>query len=166
MSNINFLRILGFAWASPVTFFGLLYVLAFMALKWYKFDAVHGDALVWTLDKNAAPGWLLAAWAGWGGHAIGNVVVMSSQPLLDKKTQTTLRHEQEHVRQCMTLGVFQPIVYALSYLALMTCRYSNPYYDNPFEVDARRAAGQPIDVVGMVDKLMAEGKLKRPSQKK
>lgn len=157
MSKI-LLRVLGFAWALPLTVAGALYATLFTLFGWYKRLSPRGNAFVWQLVPEIAPTWLNDAWKHWGGHAIGNVVVMKYDPDGDRG-RITLRHEQEHVRQCMVLGIFQPIVYAASYLALMTCRHAHPYYDNPFEIDARRAAGQIVDVVGVVKKAYAEGKL-------
>lgn len=144
------LRYLKFAWAFPVTFFGLVYALLFWALKWHSWRGIHGDALVWTVNPTA-PAWLQSLWKDWAGHAIGNVVVLRNNELINS---TTLTHEQKHVDQCMRLGIFQPIVYAMSYLAIkFGCPGSHPYYDSPFEIDARRAAGQIVDVVGALKKL-------------
>lgn len=145
------LKYLQFAWAFPVTFFGLIYALVFWKLGWHKYHGVYGDALVWTVDLDKAPKWLLDLWKGWAGHAVGNVVVLSKE---DYITGNTLVHEQKHVDQVMRLGIFQPIVYAINLLAIRVgCPGSSPYFTNPFEVDARRAAGQLVDVEGAMKKL-------------
>ena len=139
-------NVLGWMWASPVTLPGLTYAGLFGALKWYRWHGVEGNALVWVMDEDKAPSWLLGLWKKWAGHAIGNVVVLTKSPVDNK---TTLVHEQRHVLQCMRLGVFQPLIYGLSMLAIkLGCPNSDPYYDCPFEIDARRAAGQVVDVVG------------------
>jgi len=151
------LRIIGIAWAAPVTVFGLLYVLLFSLFGWYKFLGSRGDALVWTIDK--PPSFLDKMWTRWAGQTIGNVIVMKADVETDKG-KIVLRHEQEHVHQCMVLGVFQPIIYGIAYLGLCCCRSAHPYYDNPFEVDARRAAGQIVDVIGVLRRAVAEGKIK------
>ena len=150
------IRYLKFAWAFPVTFFGLIYSVLFWKLGWHKFRGVHGDALVWVVDDSKAPGWLMSLWKGWAGHAIGNVIVMRSE---DYAEGSTLVHEQKHVDQVMRLGVFQPIVYAINMLAIKVgCVGSDPYYSNPFEIDARRAAGQLVDVEGALKKLKEKAK--------
>ena len=69
-------KVLGYAWASPVTFFGLAYAGAFWAAGWYKWHGVRGDGLVWVLKMESAPKWLVNLWKSWAGHAIGNVVVL------------------------------------------------------------------------------------------
>lgn len=158
-------RIAGFVWAAPLTLLGLIYVHVFVLLRWYKRLGVFGDALVWQLVPEKAPAWLDKAWLRWGGHTIGNVVVVKHDLTTDRG-KLILRHEQEHVHQCMVLGVFQPILYALAYIGLMFCRYSHPYYDNPFEIDARRAAGQVVDVVGALKRAIAEGRIKPRSLKR
>jgi hypothetical protein len=142
-------KILGYAWASPVTGCGLLYVGLFTLLGWYDWHGVRGDALVWTVNEDV-PKWLCLAWQPWAGHAVGNVVVMRQIP---GDTSVILTHEQKHVDQCMRLGVFQPIIYLLSMVAIkFGCPGSDPYFSNPFEIDARRHAGQLIDVEGAVKK--------------
>lgn len=142
----RFLRILGFAWAWPVTMWALMYVGIFNLFGWYKHLGVRGDSLVWVCDLSAMPKWLAKLWAGWAGHTIGNVVVLRDEPDTDRM-KTVLVHEQEHVRQYMVLGVFMLPLYALSWLVIKVAfKRSHPYYSNPFEVEARRAADQTVDV--------------------
>lgn len=154
-------RVLGYIWTAPLTVLAFVYVTLFTFLGWYKRIGTFGDALVWQPQLEKAPAWLVKAWKGWGGHAIGNVVVIKHDPMSDR-FKVTLRHEQEHVRQCMVLGLFQPVIYSIAWIGLYFCRHSHPYYDNPFEIDARRAAGQVIDVVGAVKRAAAEGRIKLP----
>lgn len=157
-------RVAGHIWAAPLTLLGLTYVTLFTLLGWYRRIGVHGDAIVWQPVAERTPGWLDKAWMKWGGHCIGQVVVVKYDLDTDRG-RTLLRHEQEHVHQCMVLGVFQPVLYGLAYLGLLFCRHSHPYYDNPFEIDARRAAGQVIDVIGTVKRAVADGRIKLPTKK-
>lgn len=144
----KFKAILGYFWASPITLAGLIYAGLFNLFRWYKFHGRDGEALVWLVNFDKSPRWLTRAWTGWAGHAIGNVVVMTRDP---KEDASTLVHEKKHVNQCMRLGIFQPIMYGLIMLAIkLGCTDSDPYYDNPFEIDARRHTGQLIDVVGVM----------------
>lgn len=138
-------------WASPVTFIGLVYALTFHAFKWYKFVGVKDGALVWLLNRDRAPTFLMKYWKNRAGHACGNVIVLRNTI---EQNPRTFKHELKHVDQVERLSVFQPIVYALSYLAIkFGCPGSNPYYSNPFEIDARRFAGQIIDIEGIDKKL-------------
>lgn len=153
-------RGLGYLWASPLTVLGVAYAFTFEVFRWYRWFGISDDAMVWIVDKGA-PSWLTWLWKGWGGHAIGNVVVLRSQPAGSESI--ILRHEKRHVEQCMKLGILQPLVYLINFLAIkIACPDSHPYYDNPMEIDARRAAGQVVDVIGVSkkisEKLKGEGK--------
>ena len=149
------LRALGFFWAAPITVAGLLYVLLFSKCGWYKYEGKFDAAYVWSVLPDKSPNWLSKLWKAWLGHTIGNVVVLN----VDMKStlgQVTLTHEQVHVRQCMIMGIFQPIAYALMMLVIkIACPLSSPYYSNPFEIDARRTAGQLIDVEGTLARVQA-----------
>ena len=139
---------LGYLWASPVTLVGLVYAAAFWGVKWYKLHGKDGDALVWLVDTEKSPGWLKKLWTGWAGHTIGNVVVLHVSP---ERFNEVLTHEKCHVDQCMRLGVFQPIMYGLSMVAIkLGCPGSDPYFDCPFEIDARRRAGEVVDMTSLI----------------
>ena len=154
------MRVVGYVWTAPVTLLALMYVLAFSALGWYKFVSVFGDALVWTVQQEKLPALLTGWWRRWGGHCFGNVVVLRVGADSDRG-KIILRHEQEHVRQFMILGIFWPLLYALNYLTIkLGCPSSHPYYDNSLEIDARRAAGQIIDVIGTVRRIQAANRAK------
>ena len=130
---------LGMLWASPLTIVSLLfYVLPFWALRWYQYCGWYDDAFVWKVNDKA-PNFLLSLWAGWGGHCCGNAIVLVKDP---ESLPVILRHEREHVFQCMTLGIFQPVLYALNMLTCVLTRGMSAYLDCTFERAARRAAGQ------------------------
>lgn len=149
-------KYLGYAWASPLTLLGVTYAGLFSAFGWYKWARVEGDALVWVASVQQCPLVVRSYWNGWAGHAVGNVIVMNEK-YLDK--QKYLMHEQKHVDQMMRLGIFQPIIYGLCYLGIrFGCPGSDPYYDNPFEIDARRSAGQIVDVIGIKNKILESKK--------
>lgn len=144
MFSSGFLKILGYAWASPVTLLGFMYVAAFWAMGWYEWEGFEEDAAVWRVNHQESPGWLKKYWQRWGGHAIGNVVVLKRTI---EESGSTLDHELRHVAQVMRMGIFQPIVYGINMVAMRWgCPGTDPYYYNPFEVDARRAAGQKIEI--------------------
>ncbi len=152
-------QVVGYVWASPLTVLGLIYANLFTLLGWYKYAGTFGDALVWRLVSEKAPAWIDKVWLSWDGHAIGQVVVL--KPELDSnRWKIVLRHEQEHVHQQMVLGIFQPVLYGLASLGLRFCKHSHHYFDNPFEIDARRAAGQVVDVIGALKRAAELGKIK------
>lgn len=158
MSKVK--RVLGVIWASPITLVcSLFYALPFLAMGWYKSEGIIGDAWVLTTVENKLPGLLKKYWSKWAGHAMGNLVVLKKFDPSSRQSVTTLTHEMCHVHQCMLLGVFQPILYGACILAGNVLQKFmgeyDAYYDNPFEIHARRTAGQVIDVVGYVKKLKA-----------
>ena len=155
-------RTLGWAWALPLTLIGFLYVTLFSLLGWYRSRGLRGDALTYELTEKV-PLWLTKAWHRWSGHTIGNVVVLNTN-VDTHRGRIVLRHEQEHVRQSMVLGVFLPVLYLIAYVGLKFCKHAHPYYDNPFEIDARRAAGQVVDVIGTLRRAIAEGRIKVPKK--
>lgn len=151
MHMSKLLKTLKLVWASPVTLVGLVYAASFGAIGWYKYVGVKEGALVWLLDHTKAPTFLMKYWKNRAGHACGNVIVLRNT--IDQNPRT-FKHELKHVDQVERLGVFQPIVYVISTLAIkFGCPGSSPYYSNPFEIDARRHAGQIIDIEGIDKKL-------------
>ncbi len=154
-------RILGFIWASPLTLFGLIYATLFTGLGWYRRTGTFGDALVWNAVPDKVPKWVTRTLLWWGGHSVGNVVVMMAHPKSDRG-KIVLRHEQEHVRQTMVLGVFQPILYSIMSACIrIACPHSHHHYSNPFEIEARRAAGQVVDVEGTLKRLQELARTRR-----
>lgn len=150
-------RVLGYAWASPATLFGLFYVTAFTVAGWYRWYGVRGDALVWLVNADRCPAWLTKPWLKWGGHTLGQVVVLKYNTGT-YRGKALLVHETEHVHQFMKLGVFQPIMYALIYVSIkLCCESADPFLDHSFEVSARRRAGQVVDVIGALVKMKTEG---------
>jgi hypothetical protein len=143
----SILRTLGRLWSFPVSIFGFIYMLLFWAFRWYSWGGIHDGCPVWYLNIEKAPLWLIRTWKGWGGHTIGITIAMHSPP---QYAPTVLRHEQEHVMQCMRLGIFQPIIYLLMLLAGKVLRNVDSYQANTFEIDARLAAGQPVEPVSKV----------------
>jgi hypothetical protein len=162
MSTVT--RFAGFLWAAPLTLLGIIYASVFTLLGWYTRTGTYGDALVWNLDAEAAPKWVTRRWLKYGGHTCGNVAVLVDS-IKTKRGTVMLRHQQEHVRQFMVFGIFQPIIYTIASFGLLFCRHAHPHYDNPFEIDARRASGRVIDVIGALQRAVAEGKYKVPAKK-
>lgn len=161
---LRFTRLLGFAWAAPITLIGFLYVTLLSLVGWYRRAGTFGDALVWVVDTSRCPGWVYRRIHACG-QTFGNVVVMLAAPSTDRG-KVMVRHVQEHVHQCMVLGVFQPLLYSLVWVGLTFSRHAHPYYDNPFEIDARRGADQVVDIIGALRKLKAAGKLEQLGSKR
>ena len=151
----NFLSI---AWASPMTFLGLVLVCLPHAMGWYKYTGIKGLALTFSVNYRELPKDLQRRWQNKRAHTLGNVVVLNCDQF-HESGRAVLAHELEHVRQYGILGIFFPLVYLVVWLAIATvCKLSNPRYSHAFEIEARRAAGQVVDVEGLIKKLKASKK--------
>lgn len=152
------LKILGLIWALPTTMVGLLYVLAYWSFDLCTYDGIHGDALVWSIDDDRLPSWLALRWRTSSGWTLGNIVVLHADITTDRGRMVLL-HEQEHVRQCSVLGMFYPFAYVFMWVMIrLVCPRSDAFYSHPFEVEARRAAHQVIDVEGTVRRIQQRAK--------
>ena len=126
-------RVLTYCWALPNTLLGLFFV----PVVWFTGGRVcllegvieiHGRAVAWVL-RHAVPlhGGALAI-------TIGHVVLGRDARALARSRA----HERVHVQQYETWGpLFVPAYLVHGLLAYW--RGGHPYWDNPFERDARRA---------------------------
>lgn len=151
-------RLLMFCWAFPATLVGFVFAaLLDVILGWCTYLGKKGDALVWCINDRA-PLWVSGALGWHNALVIGNVVVLRHF-IDDERSAMLLRHEQEHVLQWMMYGPFMLPAYVGCWLVLLVARHAHHVYDHPMEIDARRAAGQIIDVVGALKRLAEQGKL-------
>jgi len=155
----NLVRWIGRAWAAPVTLLGLLYAWLFASAGWYDYVGLFDEAIVWELNAKKAPWWLCGHWRCWSVHVVGQVVVLKVKHTTERG-KIALKHGQAHVHQFTTLGILQPVCYALAWLLLQDCQNVHPSYDNIFEIDARRAAGQVVDITGVLKRALAAGYIK------
>lgn len=148
---------LGIAWASPATLVCLLVATLLCFTGWVEWFGRVGDALVWR-KTTGAPRWTTWFWFGHHAWVMGNCVVFSvwhgdETGVRGQAWHHTIRHQQEHVSQWMRLGPFTPILWFASWLTLAFSRHAHPHFDHPMEIDARRAAGQTVDVIGTLKSL-------------
>ena len=141
---LNWLTPLMLSWA---------YVLFALIPGWIRFYRYAGK-LTWAFDlqDEKIDSWYTRAWAGWGGFGAMSIVILRDRPDQVPRYGVTLAHECRHSMQIWVLGLLQPILYVLiSAVLLATAKLGltpsvHPYLDNPFERDARRAAGQQVDI--------------------
>lgn len=134
------INVLKFLNALPVSIFGFLYLLLFchhhrvyeINFPYFEF---HVDMTSWTYRY---------LWhKRWSGVSIGSVIIINP---FYQSAQTRL-HERRHSDQVFLFGVLQPILYVLSTLVIYLFFWNlHAYLDNPFERDARRHAGQQVDI--------------------
>ncbi len=127
------MRTLAYLWALPNTLLSVPFVLAAL-LSGGRVRLVegvlevHGRAIAW-LFRRAVP-----LPGGAAAMTLGHMVLGRDAAALERCRV----HEQAHVRQYETWGpFFLPAYFIASLFAYL--RGGNPYWDNPFERDARRA---------------------------
>lgn len=129
------LFVAGYLWALPFTVFGFLAALVSLSKPY----AVKDGAVLC----------LAGTWFGWAlrkgnfaaqTHA-GVIFTTTVLDLADEVDARLIRHELVHFRQCRVFGVFQPILYMLA-SALLFVMGKRAYWDNPFEIEARKEAGR------------------------
>lgn len=141
------LRVIQFFWVLPLTVIvWLLYILPLWLLaRDYRFVRVLEPGIIMlelvNIDVSA---WHTRLWRDWGGVGLPCAVLLRARYATDPKL---IRHELEHCYQLFRWGIFQPIIYVFTSLFIYFFVPSkHPYYDNPFERQARRVAGQVVDI--------------------
>lgn len=148
----RFWLVLGMLWCSPITILGGISAGLCSLLGWIDYSGWIGHAWFFVINKERMPKFLIHAMKN-DGHCIGNIILMKQLPNVSKQTQITASHELARAEQYMRLGIIFPLAYEFCSIVNKIGCPRNDFYDNPFEIDARRAAGQIIDVSGMVKKL-------------
>lgn len=127
-------------WASPVSLTCFLfYILPCWGMGWYRYHGKFDTA--WVFLHADMPKWLSDLWSHWRGQCVGNCIVLKEDPRTSPKALQLLVHELAHTRQIMTWGILQPIFYVLANIATLMAG-EDTYPRNPFEIAARRAAGE------------------------
>lgn len=140
-------KLMGFCWLLPVT---LLFWVFYLLPLWYRDFRFRGwvGFGVARFELQSQHSWYAKLWRDWAGFA-GPCCILHRRGLTGRQLTRTLQHEYRHCMQQLLFGpLFYP-VYALCSVAIWV--YSSAvdddyhaYLDNPFERDARRAAGQPV----------------------
>jgi len=142
----SFLFLLGWLWLLPISILGL--ALGFLLLVMRQIERVKrctDGTIIWDL---ADYGWFFREAfydRGWAGFSFGcHIFVKDMQ---EARLARTVEHETRHCYQQYVFGVFFYPVYLLhSVWVWLFQRKKHSYYDNWFEIDARRAAGQLINI--------------------
>jgi hypothetical protein len=157
------LLVLGYLWSAPLGLVGLFAALLFWAIGWgrpalWRDKATTGKLTVRTLGwfwVVEARGWLARRLAarGWAAFTLGWTIFVWRELPGGDDDDALLAHESEHVCQALRWGLLFWPAY-LSCWAALSVWYTakgvdfpeDPfrlaYHRNPFEVGARRAAGQ------------------------
>jgi len=140
------LGILGNLWALPLNALVWIYLLI-LKLKGQIEEIKRGPYLTLVVDlQNDA--WLCRTQyeeKGWAGNALGNCAFVIDDD--GERWERTVKHENRHCLQTLLFGILMPVLYyGASVFIWVFLRALHSYYDNPFETDARKAAGQPAKI--------------------
>jgi hypothetical protein len=148
-SEGKFWRIVGIIWLSPATILVWLFYVIPTWLIWRDLVFVGWAQLGIAEFRLASKGlerWhvrLWRDWAGWSGPCVFITKELAGAPVAI--TDRTRRHEIRHCVQQFLFGVlFYPVYLLASVFIWLVLRTLHAYLDNPFERDARKAAGQPV----------------------
>jgi hypothetical protein len=141
------LKFLGHIWMLPNAFFTVLWLWLPCILGWIKFKVIGKNCFIFVAvgDKFFAK-WLMRSWAGFAPG--GPFIILRGDYVYQWRTNDrwrTILHEQRHVQQQMVTGIFHfPIYFLMSCFIWLFLKSKHAYYDNWFEIDARREAGQRV----------------------
>lgn len=146
------LKLIGFVWLSPMTIIiWTFYVLPAWALGWIKVGSCSEFLIAHFVVNQKASNWYTKAWKDWGGWSGPCVVITKKDQDLSDSFRRTLLHETRHCLQQFLFGALHYPLYILISVVLFpisktVAKNLHPYLDNPFERDARKAAGQMVSI--------------------
>ena len=142
------LRIFQFLWVLPVTilvwlFYILPIWLIFRGIEFIGWAEPFVAEFQLTRD-GLVPPWYAKLWRDWGGWA-GPCVFIRRRLVAATRLGRVRVHELTHVHQQFRWGIFFNVAYLGSSVWIWLFKKNqHSYYDNFFEVAARRAAGQTV----------------------
>jgi len=149
------LETLGFIWSLPAFILcWTFYILPLMMFREVKYQGKL-STFVWEFSNPINPtSWydkLWARWAGWSGPSI--VIIHKDVYASPRQLEIVRKHELKHSEDQLKWGVFfYPAYFVASGWIGFTNMFKKRdnkkhiYLSNPFEMAARKAAGQLVDV--------------------
>lgn len=125
-------RLVRYLWSAPTTLLGL--AASFASLTTPR---LAGSILLSVSDRGFAS-WFLTR-RGYCALTLGHAVIVTPGAPFD-----VIDHEMVHVRQAERWGPFFLPAY-LAAMIVVRFRGGNPYWDNPFEAEAREVASAGLD---------------------
>lgn len=117
-------RLAALAWSSPTTLLGIAASLASGVLP------RASDGILIATSARGFARWFLAR-RGYCAITLGHLVILTPDA-----PPSVIEHEKVHVSQCELWGPFFVPAY-LAAMIMVRARGGNPYWDNPFEAQAR-----------------------------
>jgi hypothetical protein len=143
-----FLTILGIIWTSPaIILVWLLYIIPLIVFRSIWFRSWYNYTPVFQLVNDDS--WYAKLWRDWYGWSGPWVILIKDLPGPEdgRCVSRTLSHEYRHWVQQMILGLLFYLVYILNSIYVwLFCKDKHAYLDNFFERDARKVAGQHVDI--------------------
>jgi len=149
------LEILGFIWLLPFTLLmWLLYILPLILFKEVKYVR-KASTFVWEFSNPIDPtSWYDKLWARWGGWSGPCVIILHEDMYKSAfRLEMVRKHELRHCKDQFKWGVFFYPAYIVAsawigFTNLFKKRENKKhiYLFNPFEMAARKDAGQIVDV--------------------
>lgn len=147
MRNVGIL--LGTIWQLPWTILcWLFYILPIWGLGWIEYIEFVDFLVVGFRVKKGS--WIAKYWKDWLGWGGPNVIMVRWDVVdLNGGTEArTIKHELRHVYQGLVFGILLNPVYIVCSIFIYFFQLErHAYLDNPFERDARRYAGQQVDLM-------------------
>ncbi len=141
------LTVLGILWASPITIFGFLKILADIILGHYTFLGIRDNAFIFEFTPKVDKSFyfhLLSFWCNKDAVVYGNIIILKNV------REKYIKYSCQIVKQYMTFGVFRILLSSIiSFIAEYMLEHADSRFDNIFIIDARRAANQVVDVPGI-----------------
>jgi len=133
----------GNLWMAPNTIVTAIYLGIFSALGWIKFEGFSSWGIKFlVIPDSKLSGYMIKG--NWGAWASGVFIIGREKYI---RNPVTIVHEERHIKQQMVFGILQPVLYVLFSIFIWAFIWKkHSYFDNPFEIDARKAAGQRVHI--------------------
>jgi len=141
------MSIIFFIWQLPITILTwVFYILPFWALGYIQYRTIESHGVVrFALTKKR--NWYTKLWKDWWGWSGPYVIILRNNHKSPIQFQRAVTHELTHCEQMRQWGFIFPFLYLGASLYIYIARKElHSYFDNPFEIEARRTAGQKIKI--------------------
>jgi hypothetical protein len=135
-------------WLTPL-FFSWAYILFAWIPGWIRFYKFQHGVVFFELreEEFGWAHWYMKLWQDWAGAAVMGASILRDTIEEKPRYTVTMVHEGRHSLQIFILGLLQPIAYVShSVFIFLFQKDKHAYHDNWFERDARRAAGQLVEI--------------------
>lgn len=145
---MSVLKVLGFLNVFPATLLNAVWIVPLVLMKQFRRFKKRTEFSIYLIPLSVVPdSFLDKRLQKYAGCAIGAFILIREDSVSEDYLARTLIHEETHVLQQYYYGIFMPVIYVICSIAIFIF-YPNKhsYYDNPFERQARKRAGQTVDI--------------------